>query len=1410
MPTCSNPLPRTQFLGATIGQFQASIGWNGNQGELTTQVIEDKCIGGGAAYEDSGNGIVYIATDDNFNPPPLGYPVTFRYGGFSYSGILQNWKEDDSATGIKSYSLRVTDPRELLEGTQLILHNYVGQTFNMPNLVNVYGFLEEVMGASCPEFTNSWYPPMGFNIVMRYAPSAGFGGADDRGGLPWWQIRGALSFLLNQVGNRFGQKLSYRDHLYSVDISDLPNLDDWIRFNVDSMSLADLIHEVCELSSHDYFFTLINHNTIKVNCVSRVSQIEDHSAMMIDTAVGTPVDQRLSQGHIGGTVGSVDGLEAKARGIELRTAFTNSFLVGEYRQDVWQTSYMGGTDSSSTIWPYWGKDENGNVIAGQGIAYEFTPCEIEHIFTVPMAPWGIPGTEAWSWQITSTDLRFALEGETMWRNFALARQPMLAPQAFLAVEDELPDWNTFHARCQRAGVARPMHIAAAGKQQAKLADKEGEIWKRFSSVYEHIHQYASTYFGRKFLVRLPYLCAKLDDNTPFTIQTNWQIARDGGWFEGHCLGLMPGSVYLEAFRQDDGKIVPFVGFQSSHPLDMSNIGNKDDYIQVNPYTAYVKCTVEEIINVGVGDWRAVISLPGIVTQYWPHPTLDQVLGIWTMLRARYGVNKIRDDMLWKIAKTPGADKFQYRLPPLPLMPMAAAVPLQSTRLVYGPWAAGIGDLTGASTNSAGKTAYQRNSDFAPWNFGSVTRMNAAGDALVSSNLSDHYVIEQGAITIPDAPACSLGVALFYGGPLVTRMDIRVSGDTSTVNTQYNMKTYTPDFGKLGQQFVSAIKRGGIWAHKINRMFRKFALEKQRAILDQVNDAWKQRSRWSVRYSAQSSHDIIMGCSLSDPDSAGGYQTQVSMTELRKALPELVASNDEMYATRALMDMNGLLRPFGTNSIDKYAAAIPCFERSTAISSSSETAMKQHTMFYSKEQGPIICKEPFLPITVETLSPFLGSNLAINGLSLGSSGKGHDIEYVARDAIYPTHLSVRQPEDNYSVDHRYRAFALRGPLVIAGWGYDTNNKPVPNASSAYPQNPTLKFATNWLRRPDSWKVGPVDLRWDERRKVWTAPSPIKILKVVLKGPSLPGYATIATPMDEAPVYDSNGNIVYDTDIPVWNHGCRPVLPGVWVLCYWDTHLERYYIFNSNDPLISAKLITGLVPGGTSVGIINNAIGCTTDAINGKTCFISSALGQPICPNQNIYGYIYNAVPTQWSYICNAPCVTDCIYYITPIQAQFNPLTVVTEIEFKECDGYNYTTPTACITGGDVTIDCVDDYGLGLCYCDCTANTSDMTVSINPFKDKWKYYTLCVKRRTIYLQAAYSNEVANCQPTQSGTPTIPSGWDCVPSFATCYCPCTGVMPDISESENPCMSDGKPKPLLQAYVPISKKGCGCQGGD
>lgn len=124
--------------------------------------------------------------------------------------------------------------------------------------------------------------------------------------------------------------------------------------------------------------------------------------------------------------------------------------------------------------------------------------------------------------------------------------------------------------------------------------------------------------------------------------------------------------------------------------------------------------------------------------------------------------------------------------------------------------------------------------------------------------------------------------------------------------------------------------------------------------------------------------------------------------------------------------------------------------------------------------------------------------------------------------------------NQNILMNQRFFAFRGPMMLHGWGYDTEGYPVPNQADQpkefdnqgrpkrflltssgtndlskdgkflpasgeslgdiigsgyvmengqWTRKPTQYFHLNWGERSDLWPIGPIDLRWDRDRKVW---------------------------------------------------------------------------------------------------------------------------------------------------------------------------------------------------------------------------------------------------------------------------------------------------------------------------------------
>lgn len=144
-----------------------------------------------------------------------------------------------------------------------------------------------------------------------------------------------------------------------------------------------------------------------------------------------------------------------------------------------------------------------------------------------------------------------------------------------------------------------------------------------------------------------------------------------------------------------------------------------------------------------------------------------------------------------------------------------------------------------------------------------------------------------------------------------------------------------------------------------------------------------------------------------------------------------------------------------------------------------------------------------------------------------AGAGHQIDIVGRGTEPPDSGVIMnfygqgRWDDRYSDEYRF--LGLRGPLVLHQWGFDTQGKPIPNliddpeliaqsgifrtsrpsgeidnSSGVYMSGIgsglSDYFMRDWLHKPSSWPVGPVDLRFDRKRGVWVSPPDYKIVVV----------------------------------------------------------------------------------------------------------------------------------------------------------------------------------------------------------------------------------------------------------------------------------------------------------------------------
>ena len=113
----------------------------------------------------------------------------------------------------------------------------------------------------------------------------------------------------------------------------------------------------------------------------------------------------------------------------------------------------------------------------------------------------------------------------------------------------------------------------------------------------------------------------------------------------------------------------------------------------------------------------------------------------------------------------------------------------------------------------------------------------------------------------------------------------------------------------------------------------------------------------------------------------------------------------------------------------------------------------------------------------TLNPFMGRQDAVDAGLSTEMNRGNDMQRVARGDSWPEAETLLMDGNDRERTKALRPLALKSPLILCGWGFDVDGQPVPGEGG--------KFVNDWLSRSDKWKVGPLDCRWNEERKVWEA-------------------------------------------------------------------------------------------------------------------------------------------------------------------------------------------------------------------------------------------------------------------------------------------------------------------------------------
>jgi len=1102
-----------RFFNSSIVSFTTRMGWGNSESNLDVELVD--CVLDG----------------DSFDPPVIGSPASFEYDSFNFYGITDTYRRDHSTSGYPKYSVQLNNGLHIFGGVELILNDYYGSVNDVPNLLNIFGHLEQTIGFG----------------------SSGVNSA----GMSWSLIASTATTLINNIsGSTYGGPIKYKGYKFKVDLSNLPSIPSYYRINSDNISLIDFVSDVCEAGGHD-FFVRINKPTVGEASAGWSGTFEVVTVSRIDEPVPGKVEEFIE---------SATCILSKNYGQEVRKDAHSKFVVGanleriyfNYPQTGGNNSFSGDAEitaaeyGNDTVLPYLGEDVNGNVIIG------WTPeaQPDEYFFNIDISDIDTP-LDTQTYLCSLAELRAAKKGRGSWERFLAERncnayliKPGGGSTAYFLSNYGITEWfqatvapygnlykipkygfayliskvglsaalaeytgNSEFLTYPHTGIVNPYYQRAArlrintGWEVPFTRMFESDLYTRAQSnatllqaynlfkeklgidfyadgymkhnqlnygsryedvdlgqftdstgnqLFKKIKDLADNYYGKRFMVSIPFTLAAYEPES-YNIRMSQEAVNEGYldesvWATAYSAGLIPDISGLNTLLTPDYKFYSFVKYQDcvildsggaiySMLYDFSEVSNSDKIFSTpvssgtyDVYDCWVKCSVMDKIvfqdNTTLYGPRAIIETPGMIrpnARDYPSYAKGLLQAVNTYAKQQGGVfyedYDIDDEFINKQMDKVGSDELIFHDDQDILYADLYAIPLRSRLLSYGPWYA-----IGAS----GKVVYERNTELNPWNYGGFTAMNNAGNARVSDGITNQTFGENGSVTVPGSPTIMVGDELIAGGPYVT--DVSCNFDNNGTTTTYNFQTWTShrSLSKLNNYNTDRIQRLSKVSREIRSNFREgLRSGRYKGLGDFYNKLGGRiidLNEYSRRDRPSTSHRMIVAEAY---DNACTVVIQPSYNTSAQLYTD--------YVNKSAMSLDGLFRPFSTTTHE----IMPVF-------------------------------------TVPADTDEIATSLKLNQFQ-----RDQDTNYITRDVVIKDWgLNTITPDESGAMPttsfSTYRGLGLRLPAVGVGWGYDIDGLPVP----ANPDNPD-EFMDGHRYKMSEWKAGPIDLRWDESRGVWTA-------------------------------------------------------------------------------------------------------------------------------------------------------------------------------------------------------------------------------------------------------------------------------------------------------------------------------------
>ena len=1027
--------------------------------------------------------------------------------------------------------------------------------------------------------------------------------------------------LTNNTDNAHG--LPYIADYY-IDITEIPYAPRWFRLAGPNMSLLDMITQICNQCGSDFYIELLvdkqENKVIKVRTVNRAAQPEVGGQYGIEQFV---LDQ--------------ENVTSKNLSRELRNENTSTFIYGGYVQTVYQQVIESG------ILQYWGKNSAGvhhtTTKIGLGV--------VDSLFNTSG-----PGSEVGDWAvyldvrplnlnlsttlgvdfvwISENEMRLALGDFDAWYNYCLIYKAFAGTPmgAIIRTRHGAKQNIEFPKELMDAGIpdkalANAFQNLMAGGFAVSFSPQDPESTNNsdLKKIHEYIQNWSDTFYGKQFLVQLPYVCWHNEGDSAQTLYSD-NPTNDGGypaedatnvldlpWAEGAT------PAPLDFFSDESNKILPFARYFAPHTGAYPREGEWIAQVgccRIATNSVYVKgSVVEEPVpfTTAWGEYAtALFKTDNPIETSGASSKFDELYnGIVKIAagRAEFSTDQI-DSLKFAVRFQPDggrSDGSAMSIAPRRRQPNEVAVPMKSNTTRYGPfsWA-----------GPPGPVAFHSDDGLVPWEYGGYTTLWPAMVESAKDTLTYMQVGERGSINFPGYPVRRLGEELRSSqkmmdflnlqsktfnlleggsdslklmevggwdggfGPNITNITINIGADGFTTN--YTLSTYTASFGRFAKYNANKLKQGGQQRAAFQRMqreqnkLRKALIAAQGRASAQIKNL---KGRKPTKQAADGPSSVVAGTNTQMAQQGAGEA--YAIPNASSPTPRtLLHGNPDTWTDQGFMSQDGLIRPVSNAG----GSTLPRYASKNATNPKDTCAQIPHTR--RESNPPFNGDSSYVPciIDIDYLDPWSYPSKAKHDANSSATTNHNDINIFSHGAAAVAKINMYEyVADGNAYPTTLRGMANKGPLLLHGWGYDIDGKPIPNAADTETaasggtfEDADLedKFLSHYLRKPHTWPVGPVDLRWDRKRAVWTTPSEFKIIKAKTTGGSIgPGgcrtdvvttQGGVGARMGDSstnPVYDADGDN-FDGNIKVCNPSFQPEIPsGESFYAIYDSIACMYY-------------------------------------------------------------------------------------------------------------------------------------------------------------------------------------------------------------------------------------------------------------